>query len=243
VAQGVATNFFHHIPVPLQHCRSFFLFQFIAIGVVSIATDMIFMIRVYALYYRQRWVGVVMVTLLTLETTAIAVIIPRTMSLVNFNFLCGFTIPMRMNVAFSTVCAVPPVIAFCFIGAKQIIALRDGWGKAPLMVLLTRDGSLGVLGLLGVWLVNPLISSVIGGSLVHLSHQWFMSVIPSIGCRVILNMQHFKMPTQSTNTSDHIQLTTPVAGFPLPASEYHMEPLKSQGLNLRDQHGLGVQQV
>jgi hypothetical protein len=41
-----------------------------------------------------------MVTLLTLETTAIAVIIPRTMSLVNFNFLCGFTIPMRMNVAF-----------------------------------------------------------------------------------------------------------------------------------------------
>jgi hypothetical protein len=86
--------------------------------------------------------------------------------------------------ACSTVCVVPPVIAFCFIVAKQIIGLRDGWGKAPLMVLLTRDGSLGVLGLLGEYCSTGLDVKFLSESVndrgmasksFHIKHDWWIS--------------------------------------------------------------------
>jgi len=231
----VAAQFRRKIPIPLHTCESVFLFQFIAIIFTTIAADIVFMIRVYALYNRQRWVTVIMVSLLGIETVASSIMVPYAVPRVTFNPLCYITLPTHINVAMSLVLLVPPVTAFLFILAKQIIAIRDGWGNTPLMVLLIRDGTWGIIGLIGVWAVSPLIAIIIGKALAHVSHLWFMSVVPSIGCRVILNMQRLKIPQVPPSST---QLTTEIAGFDSAESEsYQMKSLKPQGENPPRQNG------
>jgi hypothetical protein len=124
---------------------------------------------VYALYNRRRWVAVITASLLTVEAVACSVMIPLTLSRVTFNPFCYITLPTYINVAlrfalpssrvvhslmvcppiYSLVSLVPPVTAFFFILAKQIIGIRDGWGNTPLMMLLMRDGTWGIVGLVG----------------------------------------------------------------------------------------------
>jgi len=229
--QGVAAQFRRKIIIPLHTCESFFLFQFIAIIFTIIAADIVFMIRVYALYNRQRWVTVIMVSLLGIETVASSIMIPYAVTRVTFNLFCYITVPTHIYFGMSLVLLVPPATSFLFILAKQIIAIRDGWGSTPLMVLLIRDGTWGILGLIGVWAINPLIAIIIGKALAHVSHVWFMSVVPSIGCRVILNMQRLKIPSVPPSPTG-VQLTTEIAGFESAESEsYQMKSLKPQGEN------------
>jgi len=124
---------------------------------------------VYALYNRQRWVAVIMVSLLGMEAVACSIMVPHTLSLATFNHFCYITIPTYINFVLrfafpsshaahslmvcspihSVVSLLPPVTAFLFILAKQIIGIRDGWGNTPLMVLLMRDGTWGIVGLVG----------------------------------------------------------------------------------------------
>jgi len=233
ITQGVAAHFARIIPVPLRLCRSFFLFQIISDVLLVIPADIIFMIRVYALYNRQRWVAVVMASLLTLQIVLCGIMVPHILPKVHFNQICYITLPTAFNVFLSVVALIPPITAFFFILAKQLSGIREGWGTTPLMVLLTRDSLWSITGFVGVWILNPLIAVCIGKSLAHVGHLWFMSVVPSIGCRVILNMQRFKMPTELEHV-DGVQLTTDIGGEWV---SYQMTSLKSQDMNLSQQSG------
>jgi len=164
-----------------------------------------------------------MTSLLGLQIVAIGFVIPHTLPRVNFNLVCHITLPASVNVLLGLISLVPPITTFLFILVKQLIGIREGWGTAPLMILLTRDSSWGVIGLVGVWVANPLVAISIGKPLAHVGHLWFMSIVPSIGCRVILNMQRFKVPRESGDT-DGVQLTT---GVP----SYQMTSLESLGVN------------
>jgi hypothetical protein len=49
----------------------------------------------------------------------------------------------------SLVSLVLAVTSLVFILAKNIVGIREGWSRSPVMKLVVRDGCLGVMGLVG----------------------------------------------------------------------------------------------
>jgi len=205
--QALAAHFAHIIPVPTRLCRHAFLFQFLAAGLVSVCASIIFMTQVYALYHRQRWVGAAMLALLAFYIVSCGLIIRHLLDHVHYGITCYVALPLQAVLLTGTASLVPPCTTLAFILAKHAAGARAGWGTAPLMVLLTRDCSWGVLGLIGVWIANPLIAACFGIPLAHVGHLWFMSAIPSIGCRVILHMQCLRIAPAPPALAD-VQLST-----------------------------------
>jgi len=143
-----------------------------------------------------------MATLLGLDIIAFGLVIPYTLRNTQFNPLCFVVIPMRVRIMFSMLGFALPAIAFLFILAKLFVAIHEGWGRTPLMKVVVQDGIWGIVGFIGVWLINPLVGLTTDKSLAYVAHLWFMSIIPLIGCRVILNMQRLKLKSVFVSSNE-----------------------------------------
>jgi len=187
-------------------CRELYISQVVFGGVLMACIQAVLMLRVYALYIRDRRVAYVMTALLIGEVGSIPGIIYKTMP-DNVGMLCMQPITVRDIVFFGVSAVLPQLLVLGLTIVKFMSGLRAGWGNIPIVSRLVRDDIILVSIIFG-WVIVTACLIRVKNVYGYIGYYWLLSIIPSAGCRVIINMQHLASSKHAPEQAPTPQLTT-----------------------------------
>ncbi|KAJ7462382.1 hypothetical protein B0H11DRAFT_111075 [Mycena galericulata] len=187
--------------------RAWYLSQVVVAHLAMTGVEFVMIARVYALYHNSRWVGWGFGCLLLGES--IVVIIGTVVTLPGVHFEPQMLVT---NVPHS----------FAYLGISALVSqaiilvltllkyLRGQWIGTSLGILLIRDGSVAYFVFFATTL-SAVVYSICGVSFGMTEYAWYMSIISSVGCRLILNMQRLpssRVSDSGSHTGADLELTT-----------------------------------
>jgi len=194
-------------PVPMHMCRTWWIYQTIVGHTTMISVELILMLRVHALYNRSFRIGFILSLALLGEIIVICICGRRTLTIVNFDAVCAVAGKIPRDAIYL---AAGPVftqtVILALTALKHLFAIRQGWGRTPLVSLMVRDGAL-VFVVISTLLALTLIFVVTQDTLTQILFFLFVSVVPALGCRLIANMQQLATH-RVTHADDSIHLST-----------------------------------
>lgn len=193
---SLATQIFHQFAVPYLNsgkapkssCFAWFVYTAIMAQFQITAVEIILAFRVYALFNRSRRIAIILGSLMSLEYIVLMIVISISFHRIPSIPYCILSKPPSqiMYHAIAVVATQSTLLGLALI--KNILARRAGWGRAPLVSLLIRDGT-------ATYFIICVIFFCIG-SFCELRDErtvimffWLISIISSCGCRLIINMQ------------------------------------------------------
>ncbi|KAJ7594863.1 hypothetical protein C8J56DRAFT_927805 [Mycena floridula] len=198
-----------------QMFQIWFQGEVVVIHTLMIAVEAVLMVRVYALYSRNRWVKYTFITLVAAETIATVVGIVQT---IPHDFMDEFIV-LRIPTSFTyfgIAAAVSELTIIILTLVQYRVASRAGWSEAPIVTLMMRDGTAAFI-LLFMQCVVTIINIMKDSPFATVGYVWFMSAISSAGCRIIINMERLPIDRE-IETEPSFQLTT------FPELSYHSDP-------------------
>ncbi|KDQ52515.1 hypothetical protein JAAARDRAFT_478248 [Jaapia argillacea MUCL 33604] len=173
-------------------CVARFTFHSLATQAVTLAVEILLMMRVYALYGRSRRVRILLIGVLIAEVSFMVPIYGVLMPKISFDSAC---IPIRTRyvTAFfaylSIVALIVQSVLLSLTLFKSYRISRRNRGKGVAIIdILARDGG-WVFGLVFVALLLQTIFYFLLGILPGaLMFTWYLSLLSFLGCRLVLNL-------------------------------------------------------
>ncbi|KAJ7647265.1 hypothetical protein FB45DRAFT_193965 [Roridomyces roridus] len=191
----------------LTGLRAWYICQVVVAHLTMMGVEIIMMARVYALYHNNRWVGWGFLALLGVETCIMVLGLVLTIPGVHFKPQTWIT-----NVPHS----------FAYIGISALFSqaviltltiiryIRGEWSGTSWGSLLMREGSVVFL-IFFVTTAAAVVYSIRAISFGMTEYAWYLSIIPTCGCRLIINMQRLPSSGGSnfrSHTDVDFELTT-----------------------------------
>ncbi|KAJ7096246.1 hypothetical protein C8R44DRAFT_371686 [Mycena epipterygia] len=198
----------NHDPLGYSALRAWYISQVVVAHLIMTATEFVMMARVYALYHNNRWVGWGFVCLLLGET--FAVIAGLFITLPGVHFEPGLLVG-RVPHSFAYL-GISALVSQAIILVLTLLRfLRGQWAGTSLGTLLIRDGSIVYL-IFFVTTLSAVIYSIRGVAFGMTEYAWYLSIVSSVGCRLILNMHRLpsrrRVSDSSFHGSSNMELTT-----------------------------------
>ncbi|TFK25679.1 hypothetical protein FA15DRAFT_668190 [Coprinopsis marcescibilis] len=168
------------------------------------ALEMVLMVRVYALYNRQRWVAAVFIGLLLLENVVVLVGILVNLPGEGFNPTDLTTRLPSSFLYFGFGTMIVQVVILYFTLRKYFTGT---WKTIPLVKLIFRDGTLA-FAVLAILSLSLSVHAAKGDPLGVSSYAWLLVVISSVTCRLIINMQKLPLDEGHSSEDTSIEFTT-----------------------------------
>lgn len=206
-------------PIPPSRCNAYHAFKVGPPVILSSSTDLLLLLRVWALSSRNRR------TLYFLVATFLSQVI----------IITAFTIPHGVEVSMDALCIVyaPPIVnvsvavsviffqtlTWAMTMHRCYFALKRTWCRDVFATQLMRDGTGAWLTLCTVYLVGIISTEKIPSSLMEVVNPWVITTRSIVACRMVLNMQEMASTQSSTAGSNDdlstvpVQLTTNVLFF------------------------------
>ncbi|KIM90264.1 hypothetical protein PILCRDRAFT_811985 [Piloderma croceum F 1598] len=168
----------------------------LAVTAQSLLTCMhiILMLRVFALYNRKRWIGILLLSLLAAQNATQAVCMVYVVPALTFNPMCHLDQMPRVAAMHSFVTLSTQIFILGLTVVQYFVALRAGWGRTPLMKLMIRDGALAFIATSAVSF-SATIFIIFQVDALGIHFLWWSQAIISIaGARLIVNMQRLAIP-------------------------------------------------
>jgi hypothetical protein len=202
-----------------------YVYEIVAGHVIFLTVEIILMLRVYLLFDRSRTVAKILFLCWCITLVIDIVLQQRTRSLLHFDPYCLTDIPASDTIAFSVTGIFMPLIIMVLTLVKYARAFRDGWGKTPLLITLVRDGVSSFSIILAVWIVILIMACVVRDQPTLFGHYLFLGIVPSLGCRVIINLQKTGIQDRgpqltSVDMEPPQSETTFALGYPCHPEEY-----------------------
>ncbi|KAH7920927.1 hypothetical protein BV22DRAFT_1132697 [Leucogyrophana mollusca] len=175
---------------PTISCRGFLTYQVTMSEVLVTLVELILMIRVHALYNRDRRIAAFLALLLAAGKVVAIIGLDSTVSTSHFNEICGVTridTPLAYF-SFSTVMVEGILLILTLV--KCIRTFQATRHSIPIITLMVRDGTMGFLAIMSILIPTSLFLVVKHGAFVSIMTPWFLAVLSCAGCRLIINMQH-----------------------------------------------------
>ncbi|KAF8155809.1 hypothetical protein B0H34DRAFT_510466 [Crassisporium funariophilum] len=184
--------------------RVWYVSQVIIAALSVLALDVVSMARVYALYNQQRWMGILLVSMLLMEI--ILAFIGLGLNLPDENFdPTTITTHLPMSFAYFGISA---VVVQSFILALIMIKYGHGHLKGvPLVKLMMRDGTFAFL-MLTVFALTVVVYTLRSVVYAVTGYAWLLTGISCVTCRLIINMQRLPLSEENTHDSTTIQFTS-----------------------------------
>ncbi|KAG2356804.1 hypothetical protein BDR07DRAFT_418501 [Suillus spraguei] len=193
---SLAIQIFHQFAVPYlnsgkalkSNCFAWYVYTVIIGQFQTTAVEIILAVRVYALFNRSRRIVIILGSLMTLEFVILVIVVSGYFHRIPSIPYCILSKPPHQIIyyAIAVVTTQSTLLGLALI--KQILARRAGWGRAPLVSLLIRDGTTTF------FIICVILFCI--GSFCELRDErtvimffWLISIISSCGCRLIVNMQ------------------------------------------------------
>ncbi|KAF8889116.1 hypothetical protein BD779DRAFT_419996 [Infundibulicybe gibba] len=185
------------IPVAYTTCQTWFAFQITCTASLLCAVNVLLMLRVYALYNKDRRIAVFLTNLLILDTISTIIHGYYRIKTCGFDDACLMmsTPPTHAN----------PGSAGNALGDDLVEAGIQGWTRNPLVCLLVRDGGFIFVGAIALFaMAGPYAFFV--KSLGHLIFSWFISLLSFAACRLTINL--LRLDVMGVSAQDDVELTS-----------------------------------
>ncbi|KAI0686317.1 hypothetical protein BC835DRAFT_470861 [Cytidiella melzeri] len=161
----------------LDQCRKWMIFQAIILQMVVTTVDIILMIRVFALYNNSRILVVSLSTAFICEISYLSYNLATVTPKLGFAEDCfvrssppSFIIYWIVSLAFETV-------LFVLTLAKFFAAVKDGWGKRPVMREFVQDGTWAYALVFVTMAINSALYKSVHSPLAGICFTWLLSVL------------------------------------------------------------------
>ncbi|GLB39415.1 hypothetical protein LshimejAT787_0605770 [Lyophyllum shimeji] len=178
-----------------------------------VALEVVLAIRLYALYCKDRSIGIFLAVLLGTGLAVTVTCYVRTTRRVQFDEACLLRKTPYEYVYFSTFCFMRHALLWTLTMHKRNVGRLGHLHRAPIVHLMLRDGAwifAGITVLLAALVPSSFLRPANGQAM----FPWFTSLVSIFTCRLVLNMQRLQIET----TSSVHELTTNVSE---PASDLH----------------------
>jgi len=161
-----------------------------------ISVEAILMIRVYALYNRNRWIARGFATLILAEIATVAVGLALNGSPFDYVEESLFMTAPDAFIYFAISSVVTQCIIISLTLVKSFLVSRLGLGREPIIILMVRDGTVAFLLLLILSVLTG-VYTIRDNPLATILAFWFLTTLQSSGCRLIINMQRCPVGTSA----------------------------------------------
>ncbi|KAF5374704.1 hypothetical protein D9615_008967 [Tricholomella constricta] len=213
-------------------CRVVVGFQGAASQVLMLGVQIVLLMRVDALYYKHVKLRLVLRALYVAEVVEMCVVFVFAMPKIEYGLNCLVTyFPPEFAAAFF----LPPMgmdsILFALTMVKFYQAIREGWGREPVIYRFLQDGIWAFalpfcLFLLLLCLelrefmtryaaivtVNFMCMAFLPGPVSSIAYSWVIAIPAFAGCRLILNMSHLLKSRRSEGPSTYPEQDFMISG-------------------------------
>ncbi|KIM90263.1 hypothetical protein PILCRDRAFT_177324 [Piloderma croceum F 1598] len=192
-------------PITLHMCKVFWICQAAAAQSLMLSIDIILMMRVYYLYNRKRWMGILLFSIFSTGHITQGISAVHAFSRLHYHPVCLVIRLPHSLVYYRFAVTITHLIILGLTAWKHVFALFGGWGSTPILSLMLRDGILMfvIIGFMSIF------SMVRKGAFGNHIFWWFLSIVSSFGCRVIINMQRLR----TLKPSEPAEFTTECDGL------------------------------
>jgi len=176
---------FSRMSIPETTCRKWFSFQIVSACALMAALDLILMLMIYALYRKDRKVGLFLAVLFCAQIGVEFVTSPRSVLNVNYNPICDTTETHSVIIYFCMSVWITHLSLAVLMGLKKDLAALG----APVVKRVIRDGAWILVA------VCSLFTTIIPYSFVHQVSQghivfgWPIAIFSIACCRIIINIR------------------------------------------------------
>ncbi|KIK67865.1 hypothetical protein GYMLUDRAFT_797010 [Collybiopsis luxurians FD-317 M1] len=180
-------------------------------GAASISTtigvDYILISRVYAFYFDNRAVRWIVSISFALEICIMCVGLALTLPGIRYDPIClNVDVPITLLV-YAAGTILFQALLFVFTVFKFILAIRSGWGRVPIVLLLMRDGTWAFFVIFAVLVCNASLYGLKNTAFAGILYSWVLTIYSFCGYRVLLNIGHLTNNEIRTSTTLTIQFT------------------------------------
>ncbi|TEB18373.1 hypothetical protein FA13DRAFT_1746048 [Coprinellus micaceus] len=223
-------------------CYIWNVYQTLASLLIVASVDYVLILRVFALYPRNRFVRYLLQLVYLLEIITISVAVGLAVPGLEYDELCvvvsapvTFLVAAGAPIAFQT-------LLFGFTIWKFIVALKSGWGNIPIMRLLVRDGTWAFILLFVILVSEALLYGFSTDAFSGVLYGWLNTTFSFCGYRILLNLNDLNVsqsrrPSSVTDpTNANIEFTTNF-GFSVPTDtqNYELDSFRECGRTDHDQ--------
>ncbi|TFK73958.1 hypothetical protein BDN72DRAFT_833939 [Pluteus cervinus] len=184
-------------PVPHDICKAWAIYQTIVTYTMISMVDMILMMRIYAFYNRSKRMGAFLCSLLFIRTGMAAASAIMTFPTSTFTPKCLTSVPPEVVYLFAVGEVLFQTLILSLTFVRKFSLQQSIWSNSPLLSLLSRDGSLtflSVVGSLTAILVYSRFQYTEEVAYGHSVFPIFVAATSSASCRMIINMQRLAVP-------------------------------------------------
>ncbi|KII90948.1 hypothetical protein PLICRDRAFT_39529 [Plicaturopsis crispa FD-325 SS-3] len=200
---------------PGHVCKPWYLIQMISGQLITTGVDYILMLRIYALYGSNRRIAILFIFLVFAEVVTTICALVSTTPHMKISLGC-LSYPSKTLMSMPAVEITVQLVIFSLSMVKYANALRDGWGRVPILKVLMRDGMVSCFILTGLILGSSIVSLTAEPVYAAAIYTWYLSGMVIAGSRIILNLQSVPLREEnsmelSTNVfeRDQISLLSP----------------------------------
>ncbi|KAH7917445.1 hypothetical protein BV22DRAFT_1042346 [Leucogyrophana mollusca] len=184
-------------------CKASLALQSGMTQVLVTVVELILMLRVHALYNRDRRVSVFLL-FLAIGGTAVGIAgLCVTVPNAQFNSVCGVTDIGTSMTPFSFAFVVIDVTLLLLTILKCLHTFRITGRDAPVVVLMLRDGTAAFLATVSLLIATSVSLVVDRGKFLSVVTPWFKAVLSCAGCRLIINMQRLSLDSRILEHDAH----------------------------------------
>jgi len=196
-------------------CRELYICQVVFGGLLLACIQAILMLRVYALYIKDRRIAYAMIALLVAEVGSMPGIIYKTIP-TDVGLLCMKPIDARDIVLFGVSAILPQLFVLGLTITRFLSGLRAGWGRIPVVSRLVQDDIILVSFIL-IWAILGVCLTSVKNVYGYIVYYWLLSIIPSAGCRIVISMQKVadtskhaapRQQAEASSSDSSLELTT-----------------------------------
>ncbi|KAL4268416.1 DUF6533 domain-containing protein [Pleurotus pulmonarius] len=250
VAQVIATILTLGLAAPLYPGRSVCLlllsFQAISSQALMMGVQVLLVLRVIALFNRVRWLRSFLSALFLVEVVLMTVFFGISLRSMDYGIHCVITgFPIT-----ATGFLIPPILyeslLFVLTMIKFYQALREGWGRQPVISRFMSHGIWAFGAPFVILTVNTLCMALLKGAIASVAYSWIIAVPPFAGARLILSMSHLfsRQPSVGQTTShDQVLLDTTIMQMTHPshtATDVGYGPYSSSRQHAQDPNAILV---
>ncbi|KAJ7783255.1 hypothetical protein B0H16DRAFT_486287 [Mycena metata] len=197
-----------HEHLDFSALRAWYISQVLVAHLAMTGVEIVMMARVYALFRNNPWIGHGFIFLWLAETLVVLLGLFLTLPDVHFEPALMIT---RAPHSFVYLAIAALLSQATILGLTLVRFLQGQWGGTSLGQLLIREGTI-IYFIFFVSTMAAAIYSARGLAFGMTEYAWYLSIISTVGCRLILNMQRIPSSSRATDSSFHgtagLELTT-----------------------------------
>jgi len=181
-------------------CRPWFAFQASVELLLGCVLDVILMIRVHALYNRDKRITVVLIALFVGQVLTIVFCAIFMVASFNFNPVC---LPNNTPRSFLPIVIQGLVTQVILLGLalfQYINISHPARTRSSIVTIMLRDDLIVFFAVVGLFLFL-MVTILMHNGAYRGVHFWFMSILGSASCKAIINMQHLSVKGGNNNAS------------------------------------------